>query len=99
MLSAHKQIQTFDFNFNQTFNSSQTANCKTQEMDFENAIGNVCAEYVWIYPPGIPLLLPGEKITKQVFNYITYCKNNNLQINSTFKNMPSKINVIKLDKK
>lgn len=28
-------------------------------------VGRVAAEYVWAYPPGIPLLIPGERITKE----------------------------------
>ena len=27
------------------------------------AAGRVCAEYVWAYPPGIPFLVPGERVT------------------------------------
>ncbi len=30
------------------------------------AQGRVCAEYVTVYPPGIPLLIPGEVITPQI---------------------------------
>lgn len=32
----------------------------------EQAVGRVCGEMVWAYPPGIPLLAPGEEITAQV---------------------------------
>lgn len=29
------------------------------------ALGRVSAEYVWAYPPGVPLLAPGEQITEE----------------------------------
>ncbi len=29
----------------------------------DQAAGRIAAEYVWAYPPGIPLLVPGEEIT------------------------------------
>src|SRR5699024_36271 len=29
----------------------------------DRAVGAVAAEYVWAYPPGVPLLAPGERIT------------------------------------
>ncbi len=29
-----------------------------------DALGSVCAEYVWAYPPGIPLLVPGQRVTR-----------------------------------
>lgn len=32
----------------------------------QDSIGKVCAEYVWAYPPGIPLLIPGERIEASI---------------------------------
>ena len=37
--------------------------------------GCVCSEFVMCYPPGIPILAPGEKITKEILDYIDYAKN------------------------
>ncbi len=34
----------------------------------------VCAEFVMCYPPGIPILAPGELITQDILNYIVYAK-------------------------
>jgi arginine/lysine/ornithine decarboxylase len=34
------------------------------------ACGSVCTEIVTVYPPGIPLLIPGEIITTEVIDYI-----------------------------
>ncbi|EFB75102.1 hypothetical protein SUBVAR_06599, partial [Subdoligranulum variabile DSM 15176] len=28
-----------------------------------DAAGKTAAEYVWAYPPGVPLLAPGEEVT------------------------------------
>ena len=36
--------------------------------------GRVCSEFVMCYPPGIPVLAPGEKITRQILDYIEYAK-------------------------
>ncbi|MDD5901231.1 MAG: aminotransferase class I/II-fold pyridoxal phosphate-dependent enzyme [Lachnospiraceae bacterium] len=36
--------------------------------------GRVCSEFVMCYPPGIPILAPGEKITKDILEYIRYAK-------------------------
>jgi len=33
---------------------------------FENAIGKVSLETVWCYPPGIPVLLRGERVTPEI---------------------------------
>jgi len=34
----------------------------------------ICAESVMCYPPGIPILAPGERITKEILDYISYAK-------------------------
>ena len=36
--------------------------------------GRVCSEFVMCYPPGIPILTPGERITDEILNYIVYAK-------------------------
>ena len=36
--------------------------------------GRVCSEFVMCYPPGIPILAPGEQITPQILSYIQYAK-------------------------
>lgn len=36
--------------------------------------GRVCSEFVMCYPPGIPILAPGERITGDILDYIEYAK-------------------------
>ena len=36
--------------------------------------GRVCSEFVMCYPPGIPILAPGERITAEILDYIEYAK-------------------------
>jgi arginine/lysine/ornithine decarboxylase len=40
----------------------------------KDSIGKVSAEFVTCYPPGIPVLAPGELITKDIIDYIIYVK-------------------------
>ena len=35
----------------------------TERIPMEESIGRVSAEFAYLYPPGIPLLVPGEQIT------------------------------------
>jgi len=37
----------------------------------EQAVGRIAAEQVTPYPPGIPVLLPGERISKPIVAYLT----------------------------
>lgn len=40
----------------------------------EESAGRICSEFVMCYPPGIPILAPGEKVTKDIIAYIKYAK-------------------------
>jgi arginine decarboxylase len=40
------------------------------EIPFSQSAGRVCAEVVTPYPPGIPVLCPGERITQQTIEYL-----------------------------
>lgn len=35
-----------------------------------NAIGRIAAEQVTPYPPGIPVIVPGERITAELLQYL-----------------------------
>ncbi|WP_353936214.1 aminotransferase class I/II-fold pyridoxal phosphate-dependent enzyme [uncultured Megasphaera sp.] len=43
-------------------------------LPLEESEGRVCSEFVMCYPPGIPILAPGEKITKDILEHIQYAK-------------------------
>ena len=36
----------------------------------EKAEGKICREFVYLYPPGIPMLVPGEIISREVLGKI-----------------------------
>ena len=36
-----------------------------EELSLHDGEGRICLEYLSLYPPGIPLLFPGEKLTKE----------------------------------
>ena len=42
-----------------------------EALPLEESVGKICGEQVSFYPPGIPVLLPGEIITEEI---IAYCK-------------------------
>ena len=45
-----------------------------KSVPLSESVGCVCSEFVMCYPPGIPILAPGELITPEVLNYIVYAK-------------------------
>jgi arginine decarboxylase len=42
----------------------------TESIPFAQSEGRIIAEFIMIYPPGIPVLLPGERITPDNIDYI-----------------------------
>lgn len=47
---------------------------KKISMPLKESRGRICSEFVMCYPPGIPILSPGEKITAEILDYIAYAK-------------------------
>lgn len=43
---------------------------ETEVVPFEESAGRVIAEFIMVYPPGIPIFIPGEIITEDNLNYI-----------------------------
>ena len=43
-------------------------------LPLDKAEGHICSEFVMCYPPGIPILAPGERITRDILDYIAYAK-------------------------
>ncbi|MBR2848019.1 MAG: aminotransferase class I/II-fold pyridoxal phosphate-dependent enzyme [Clostridia bacterium] len=58
------------------------------------AIGRVVAEYVWAYPPGIPLLVPGEEITEEFVRY-AIGETKRIEWHSTRGGMPREVAVLR----
>lgn len=44
------------------------------------SVGKICGEYIIPYPPGISLTSPGEIITKEIIDYILFCKEKGMNV-------------------
>src|SRR5690606_3388752 len=42
----------------------------TEVISINEAVGRISAEFIMVYPPGIPIFIPGEIITEENINYI-----------------------------
>jgi arginine decarboxylase len=56
----------------------------------------ICAEFVMCYPPGIPILAPGERITKEILDYIDYAKEKGCFLTGTEDVKIENINIVDL---
>ncbi len=51
-----------------------------REAEFAKSVGCVAAEYAYLYPPGIPLIVPGEKITQEAADMLQWYQEMGLSI-------------------
>ena len=54
-----------------------------RSVKLENAVDEISGESVMIYPPGIPIVTPGEKITKEMIEHIKLWKKEEAQLQGT----------------
>ena len=44
---------------------------QVENIKLSDAVGRISGKYVMIYPPGVPILVPGEKILKETVENIS----------------------------
>ncbi len=64
-------------------------------LPIEQSAGHICAESVMCYPPGIPILAPGERITPEIIRYIRYMKDKGGSLTGLEDLNIERINVLK----
>lgn len=52
-------------------------------VSLEKCAGEICAEMIMAYPPGIPIICQGERITKDIIDYVKLLKEENCQMQGT----------------
>jgi len=57
--------------------------------------GHICSEFVMCYPPGIPILAPGERITRDILDHIRYAKEKGCSMTGTEDPDINYLNVLK----
>ncbi|MGN1458063.1 MAG: aminotransferase class I/II-fold pyridoxal phosphate-dependent enzyme [Acutalibacteraceae bacterium] len=65
------------------------------QLPLKETLGKVCAEFVMCYPPGIPILAPGELITEEALEYIIYAKAKGCNLTGAEDINTEKLNIMK----
>ena len=63
-------------NIEQVFTPREALYRDRQKIPFEKSQGYVSREYIIPYPPGIPLIMPGERINDEIIQKVIYVINN-----------------------
>lgn len=66
-----------------------------ESLPIEETAGRVCSEFVMCYPPGIPILAPGERITDEILAYVRYAKKKGCQMTGPEDMSLRRLNVMK----
>ena len=64
------------------------------QVPLEDSADRGCSEFVMSYPPGIPILAPGEQITDEIIRYILYSKEKGCSLTGTEDIDVNKVNVL-----
>lgn len=65
-----------------------------KSVPIDKSNGKICSEFVMCYPPGIPILAPGEYITKDIIDYISYAKEKGCFLTGTEDVNTERINIV-----
>ena len=66
-----------------------------ESLPIEQTEGRISSEFLMCYPPGIPIIAPGELITKEILNYIQYAKEKGCSITGPEDADITRLNVLK----
>lgn len=70
-------------------------NADKESLPLRQTEGRICSEFVMCYPPGIPILAPGERITGPILDYIEYAKSKGCSMTGPEDAMIERLNVLK----
>ena len=65
-----------------------------KSLPIEETAGYICSEFVMCYPPGIPILAPGERVTTKILEYIAYAKKKGCQLTGPEDAAIERLNVL-----
>ncbi|PKM48142.1 MAG: arginine decarboxylase, partial [Firmicutes bacterium HGW-Firmicutes-6] len=68
-----------------------------EALPLEKSGGRICSEFVMAYPPGIPILAPGERITAEILDSIEYLKDKGCFLTGPEDMEIKNLNVLKED--
>lgn len=63
--SEESQYHTSHARMTQLMTISQAVDAQQRRYSLKESVGKVSAEFAYLYPPGIPIIVPGEQITGQ----------------------------------
>lgn len=73
----------------------EALNSETEVVEFARSSGRISREYIYLYPPGIPIVVPGEMIDGNIIDFLLKCKAEGLQVQGQMDDELNELMVIK----
>ena len=73
---------------------SEALSMPCKEVSFREAEGKISADTIFLYPPGIPMIIPGEVITSDFIEKIEICQNLGLDIEGASNLCEKRIKIV-----
>ena len=96
-LRAGKQANMFDHEYispDVRMSPKQAFYAKKTKAALQDSAGKVSGETVMCYPPGIPVVAPGEMITQEIIDYILFAKDKGALLTGTEDMRLASINIL-----
>lgn len=73
---------------------SEARRRETRLLSMKDTTGRISAEYIWAYPPGIPLVVPGEELTEETVRFLIIQRETGVSLRSSYGGMPKTLRVL-----
>ena len=67
---ASETLQSRILRPNEIMSICEAMDANTERTTLQNTVGKVSAEFIYLYPPGIPIIAPGEVFTREIVEMI-----------------------------
>lgn len=74
---------------------AQALQCSTATAVLDGSEGLVSAEYIYLYPPGVPMIVPGEKIDRELLDALERYKKEGFSLQGLKDYSGKKIDICK----
>lgn len=64
------------------------------QMAFADSVGRISGAYIWVYPPGVPIVTPGSRITAEVAECLKELTDRGVVLRSTYGTVRGLIEVV-----
>ena len=79
----------------QAMTIARAMEAESEEMELEDSTGEISGEFAYLYPPGIPVLAPGEEISREFITQAALWKKQGLELQGLSDHRLKRIRTVK----